>query len=185
MLHSNLSIPATSQAEKINWNRQGIFIERMTSLILRCCEFQSFSLDSSPTYQNVFTVMERSFKVAMHLKHLSRQLGYSWNTIKQHGNRVDIRSMEGYTGFRLSVMLSCRDSILIFCFRSISWEQIYQIPQNLHIHWYWLDLGINFHKFITDLWPLIDVGISFPINFFRTNWQNLTKFCICIDIDKI
>ena len=27
--------------------------------------------------------------------------------------------------------------------------------------------------------------ISFPLNTLRTNWWNLTKFCICIDIDKM
>ena len=25
-------------------------------------------------------------------------------------------------------------------------------------------LRVKFHKFITELWPLIDVGISFPLN---------------------
>ena len=45
-------------------------------------------------------------------------------------------------------------------------------------------LRINFHKFITELWPLIDVRILFPLNILRTNWWILTKICICIDIDK-
>ena len=42
-----------------------------------------------------------------------------------------------------------------------------------------------FFKFVTELWPLIDVRISFPFNILRMNGQNLTKFCIHINIDKI
>ena len=36
----------------------------------------------------------------------------------------------------------------------------------------------------TELRPLIDVRILFPLNILRTNGQNLTKFCIQIIIDK-
>ena len=62
--------------------------------------------------------------------------------------------------------------------------------QILHMHWYWQDLGWDcymsiFHKFITQLWCMIIVRISFPFNIFRTNRWNLTKFCLCIDNDKI
>ena len=32
---------------------------------------------------------------------------------------------------------------------------------------------------------MIDVRISFPLNIFRTNGQNLTKFCMHIIIDEI
>ena len=39
--------------------------------------------------------------------------------------------------------------------------------------------------FITELWPLIDVRILFPLNIFNTNWWISTKFCICIDTHKI
>ena len=39
-------------------------------------------------------------------------------------------------------------------------------------------------KFVTELWPLIDVRISFLSNIFRTNGQILTKLCIQIDVDK-
>ena len=42
-----------------------------------------------------------------------------------------------------------------------------------------------FRKFATELWPLIDVRTLFPLNILRTNGQNLTKFCIHIDIDNI
>ena len=46
-------------------------------------------------------------------------------------------------------------------------------------------LCVSFHKFIKELWPLIDGGILFPLNILRTNWWSLTRFCICIDIDKL
>ena len=46
-------------------------------------------------------------------------------------------------------------------------------------------LAVIFRLFVTELWPLIDVRISFPVNIFRTNEQNFIKICICIDIDKI
>ena len=46
-------------------------------------------------------------------------------------------------------------------------------------------LHINFRKFLTWLWPLIVVRISFPLNNLRMCWWNLTKFCICVYIDKI
>ena len=77
-----------------------------------------------------------------------------------------------------------------FCFRSISWEWIYGIWPNFA---YALILTrsrlgllcIHFCKFITELWPLIDVRISFPLNILRTSWWNLTKFCIYIDIINI
>ena len=41
------------------------------------------------------------------------------------------------------------------------------------------------YKFDTELWPLIHVRISFPLNILRTKGQNLTKFCTHIHIDKI
>ena len=44
---------------------------------------------------------------------------------------------------------------------------------------------VIFSKFVLDLWPLIDVRISFLLNIFRTNGQNFIILCICIDIDKI
>ena len=46
-------------------------------------------------------------------------------------------------------------------------------------------LPVIFREFVTELVPLIDVRFSFPINILRTNAYNFTKFCICIDIDKI
>ena len=40
-------------------------------------------------------------------------------------------------------------------------------------------------KFIKDLWPLICVNISFPLNIFRMNEWNLTKLSISVEIDEI
>ena len=66
-----------------------------------------------------------------------------------------------------------------FCFRSISLEQIYRISSNfvyaliLTRSMFGL-LPVIFHKFVRELWPLIDVRISFPFNSFRKNGQNLT-----------
>ena len=38
-------------------------------------------------------------------------------------------------------------------------------------------LHINFRKFLTEFWSLINVRISFPLNILRTNEWNLAKFC--------
>ena len=50
-------------------------------------------------------------------------------------------------------------------------------------------LHIIFRTFVIELRPLIDVRISFRIlfwlNILRTERYNFTKFCICVDIDKI
>ena len=46
-------------------------------------------------------------------------------------------------------------------------------------------LSIHFRKFATELQPLIDVRISFPLNIMTMNGHNLTKFCIHIIIDKV
>ena len=46
-------------------------------------------------------------------------------------------------------------------------------------------LHIIFRTFLPELWPLIYAKILFLLNILRTNSQNFTKFCICIDIDKI
>ena len=46
-------------------------------------------------------------------------------------------------------------------------------------------LSVKFRKFITELQPLIDARISFPLNILRTNGQNLTKFCMHIYVDNI
>ena len=46
-------------------------------------------------------------------------------------------------------------------------------------------LSVKFCKFVTELRPFIDVRISFPLNILKMNGQNLTKFCMHINIDKI
>ena len=47
-------------------------------------------------------------------------------------------------------------------------------------------LHITFRIFVPELWPMIYARISFPLNILRTfNWQNFTKFCVCIHIDRI
>ena len=77
-----------------------------------------------------------------------------------------------------------------FRFRSISWERFDRIWPNfvctstltrssLGL------LPVIFRKILTQLLPLIDVRISFPLNILRTNGQNPTKFCMRINIDKI
>ena len=50
----------------------------------------------------------------------------------------------------------------------------------------WLGLlSLNFGKFATELQPIIDVIILFPLNILKMNEQNLTKFCMHINIDNI
>ena len=39
-------------------------------------------------------------------------------------------------------------------------------------------LPVNFHKFVTELWPLIDVRFSFPPNILTTYGYSFTKFCL-------
>ena len=77
-----------------------------------------------------------------------------------------------------------------FCFRSISWEPNGRISPNF-IYAFILvrsSLGLLhffFHIFVPELWPLIYVEISFPLNILRTTWHIFTKLYICIYIDKI
>ena len=68
-----------------------------------------------------------------------------------------------------------------FCFHLISWEQIDGFWWNFVYAVLWLTHEI-FPNFSTDLWPLIDVKISFFLNIFRNNEWILIKFCLCIDI---
>ena len=48
----------------------------------------------------------------------------------------------------------------------------------------WL-LNDHFSQFITELWPLNDVRILFPLNILKMKEWILNKFSICIDIDNI
>ena len=79
---------------------------------------------------------------------------------------------------------------LDWCWNFVSaqylWNKLMEFDQILHMHWYWQDLGWEMlSSYFTNLWPLIDVRISFLLNILRNDWQNLTKFCICIDIENI
>ena len=104
--------------------------------------------------------------------------------------------------FGLSISMHTRQFLLIYnrvmaldsCRNFVSAQylknKLMEFDQILHMHWYWQDLGWDcyasiFRKFIKELWSLIDGGIWFLFNILRTDWWNLTKFCICIDIDKI
>ena len=44
---------------------------------------------------------------------------------------------------------------------------------------------IDIDRIWVELWPMIDVRISFQLNILMTNGQNRINFCVCIDIDKI
>ena len=46
-------------------------------------------------------------------------------------------------------------------------------------------MSLNFGKFATELWLLIDVRLEFLLNILKTNRPIKTKFCIHIIIDKI
>ena len=84
-----------------------------------------------------------------------------------------------------------------FLFHSISWEQIVGIWQNFSNAFIMTTsrLGLIYMSramrkrvlchMRTELWSLIDVGISFPLNILRTNCWNLTKFFKCIYNDNI
>ena len=63
--------------------------------------------------------------------------------------------------------------------------KLMDFDQILYMHWYWDLFHIVFCKFIAELWSLIDARISFLLNILKMKEWILTKFCICIDIDKI
>ena len=67
------------------------------------------------------------------------------------------------------------------CWKFCSWEQIDRIlPNFIYAFIYRI-----FCTFVSELWPLIYPRILFPLNILKTNWQNFTKFYICIDNNKI
>ena len=63
----------------------------------------------------------------------------------------------------------CFESILV----SLFWLSILNM-----IKWFLAKFCVNFQKFITELWPLIDVRILFLLNNLEANWWNLTKFVL-------
>ena len=67
------------------------------------------------------------------------------------------------------------------------WTEFDQILYTLY-HWQDLCLyckGSFFYKFATKLQPLIDVRNCFFSQYLENGWQNLTKFCIHIIMDKV
>ena len=77
-----------------------------------------------------------------------------------------------------------------FCLCSISCELICGFRSNFvyalilsRCRFGWLNK--IFRSFSTELWPLIDVEMSFMLNILWTNRWILIKFCRCIDIDKM
>ena len=91
--------------------------------------------------------------------------------------------------FRLSVHLSITFSFFAYAFILMTsrwngfWPNfVYALiltTSNLGL------LIIHFHQLVTELQPLNDVRISFPLNILRTNKWVLTKFCICINVNNI
>ena len=83
--------------------------------------------------------------------------------------------------------------IIIYCQNFVSaqyplnkWMEFDQI---LHIHWPQLDLGWVCYKSILKIYnrvmALDIVKILFPLNILWTNWSNLIKICMCIDLNQI
>ena len=75
-----------------------------------------------------------------------------------------------------------------FRFHSVSWERIDGIWPSFAYTLILTTSGlgllhVNFHKLITRVMAS-DIRILFPLNILRTNWWNLTKFCICIDMTR-
>ena len=68
-----------------------------------------------------------------------------------------------------------------FYFHLISWERFNGFWWNFVYAVLWPTHEI-FPNFSTELWPLIDVRISFFLDIFRNNEAILIKFCLCIDI---
>ena len=77
-----------------------------------------------------------------------------------------------------------------FCLCSISCEFICGFPSNFvyaliltRCRFGWLN--DSFRSFSIELWPLIDVEISFMLNILCTNSWILIKICKCIDINNV
>ena len=74
-------------------------------------------------------------------------------------------------------------------------NELMKFDQIMHMHWYWQDLGWDCYTSIFikqsqsygPWWSMMMIffRILFPLNILSTKWWNLTKVCICIDIDKI
>ena len=71
-------------------------------------------------------------------------------------------------------------SVTFFASAQYLKRTLMDFDQILHMHSSVGLLHINFRQFFTELWPLIKVTISFPLNILRTSHWILTKFCLCI-----
>ena len=72
------------------------------------------------------------------------------------------------------------------CFRSISWERRNGFWPNLAYSSSSVGLlSVNFRHFDTELWPLNDVRISFPLNILSMKKWIVTKFCRYFGISNV
>ena len=76
------------------------------------------------------------------------------------------------------------------CFFSVSSEQMDEFWYNfvyalIYTRSMLFRMHVIFGQFSTELWPFIDVRILFMLNILWINLWISSKFCICIDIDKM
>ena len=81
---------------------------------------------------------------------------------------------DGTNWFLLNILRVHGQNLTKFCIHSYHWQDLYCYCKN-----------VIFRKFATELQPLIDIRNWFLLNIFRMDGQNLTKFCIHFNIDKI
>ena len=75
--------------------------------------------------------------------------------------------------------------LLVFIQISMNRKKNIQLLNALILTWCRFRLlHLNFCLFITELWPLIDVRISFPLNILKTNWLIFTKFCNALILSR-
>ena len=130
---------------------------------------QKFSFPSPQHFENKLTYNNQILYMVSHLQ------GLAWNC---------------YVSFFPNLYQSYGPWFMPkFRFRSISWETIDRI-----LPWFIYKfiltrsslglLHVIFRTFVPELWHLIYVKISFPLNISRANWQNFTKFYICIILTR-
>ena len=78
----------------------------------------------------------------------------------------------------------------VFLFRWISWNTVTEYHQILYMHSYWQDLRWDccasfFAHLYRSYGPWLTPKFRFRQIFLNTNWQNFTKFDVCIHIEKI
>ena len=90
-----------------------------------------------------------------------------------------------------TIWVSIHPLVLHFC--SLTWAVLLlfffmNFLETLHRHWYWggvvwyCNKG-NFHYLSTELWPMVDIKILFPLKVLRTKEWIYIKFYMHIDID--